>query len=604
MTKTEIQSQALALMLDEITKDEQGTVWITKNRGLNMRFIWDRVRENYYGIFEKPKDHLGQEKIFYPLTEFLTWENVKNEDVDVKDINIKAKKSGREGAAIELRYKVKDWMTRVDFGEQINKWQHRRALDGHLIVKTFDYWDEETGKQVIKTVPVDLRNCFYDKHAEDLRETPFIERSVQSLSFIQSAYKKQWINIDKINGRTNVAKVNQEHKESEGNTPETELFERWGEISKEWITGKAADKDTFVYARMVASNLRDNGNIHLIKQEQKKNFCYEDSAFEHAPNRHPGRGVGEKVLYLQLYLNTLYNVRRVNNLTLANQLFQFRAGSGVTPDKIRKLVAGGAIEVQNIGDIERIDTRNINFSESLSEEQNLIGTANRVTSSQEAASGEALPSSTPATNAIIQNQSVGQAHDLRRESFGLFLERLFRNQIAPRINKYYENEDEIPMENDEALKQLKPNYANNLAAEAIQPFNEAGQAVDTQAVIAEAQQKVKETKSLYLKNEHQSNDDLEVEFFVTNEGFDKTTLIANLKDVLFNFSQIAGNPDAQPTLRELYDILGLDSNTLIPAVQQTPAQPMQGQPQEAPGAQMPAEKIMASTTNVNNGGFA
>lgn len=175
-----------------------------------------------------------------------------------------------------------------------------------------------------------------------------------------------------------------------------------------------------------------------------------------------------------------------------------------------------------------------------------------------------------------------------------------RRQIAPRLNKYFEGQEEIPIENDEFFKQAKPNLADSLALEAVT----ADPNQDPTMMQNHYQQAVKNKKDFYLKNENQDTEDLDVEFYVTNEGFDKQTLVQNLKDVLFNFSQIAGNPDAQPTLRELYDILGLDSKALIPEAQQQMPQQQMPQAQQAPGAQTQGDMVMAATNRVNQGSFA
>lgn len=118
MTKKEIQSEALGLIQEELTKYEEGLFQISRNKSMRMRYLWDLIRENYFGVFKKEKDLIGQQKIFYPLTEALVWENVKNIDVDTKDINVKANKPNQIGLTHIIRNLSRKWMEDNNFEKQ------------------------------------------------------------------------------------------------------------------------------------------------------------------------------------------------------------------------------------------------------------------------------------------------------------------------------------------------------------------------------------------------------------------------------------------------------------------------------------------------------
>ena len=110
MTKQEIQRQSIGTLTEFLTKHEEGNFQISRNKIMRMRFLLDTIRENYFGVFKKDKDLIGQQKIFYPLTEALVWENVKNIDLDTKDINTKANNHGQYCTAVIVSYMVRDWM--------------------------------------------------------------------------------------------------------------------------------------------------------------------------------------------------------------------------------------------------------------------------------------------------------------------------------------------------------------------------------------------------------------------------------------------------------------------------------------------------------------
>jgi hypothetical protein len=571
MTKSEIQSQALALLKEEYKRYGEGYCWVTRNKAINLRFIWDLIREHYYGIFKEEKDRFGQYKIPYPLTESAVWETIKNIDVDTKDLNVRAVHSKSAKKSVAVRYVVKDWMRAMDFGEKINRWLMDYALVGHLIVKKVKY--KKDGKNTVDLKLIDLRNCYFDYQCEDINTTNFMERSLQDIQAVRADFP-HWINLDKIGKEHNLPKIDGEQKMAEMSHPECEIFERWGKIPHSWITGRAKDRNDWREGIVYASNLNSNAQIHEIKLFDGKR-PYEGVAFEDAPNRYPGRGIGEKLIFLQIYLNTLYNIRRNNNLKMMNQLFKFRENAGITPDKIAQLVAGGAIGVRDMDDIDRIDTRNIGFSDSLNEEQNLIGVANRVSSTQEPASGEQMPSSMPATNAIIQSQGVKSSHQLRQERFGLFLSRVFKNQLAPELKSIYKGR-EIRVEKDDKFDQLKRRKI------ALELENMKGE-IDLDAEKKRLEREMDDNDFFLKIEEGLDFQDYEIEFFVTDETLDKNTILQSLQQILFNYPKIAPDEASKKILAEIYDLLGLDPSALLASGQ--PGQMQQGQPGQMPEQQ-------------------
>ena len=573
MKKEEIQRQAIITLINFIRKHEDGNFQISRGKTMRTRFMLDTIRENYFGAFKKDKDLIGQKKIFYPLTEALVWENVKNIDLDTKDVNTKANNPSQYGLAVIVRNMVRDWMERNQFGEQINDDLMYFALDGHLVKKKILAVDELTGKNALKTERVDLRNIFKDMSGGSLQDDNFIERSIQDVSYLKETYKGKWINLDKLKGDNNIPEIHNEDKGEESVSPEIDLYECYIKIPRSWITGSGSDEE-YTNGRIIASGLVSGTPlIHRI-EEWNKLRPYEEAKFEEAPGRWLGRGIGEKSLYLQLYLNTIYNVRRNNNLALMNQLFQFREGSGITPEKMSKLFAGGAIGVQQIGDVARIDTSNVNFNESINEEQNILAMANRLASSQEASTGEALPASTPATNAIIQSRAIKTSFQLRQERFGLFLSSLFKRQLLPDFYKIYKKKDALRLIGEEETERLK----RKLTKYYTNQFISQGQGVTPQqrdAIEAKIKEQLDERDDLWLSlDDLKDADKIDISFYVTDEVIDKGTVLQNLQQVMMNYSQFSNDPNAKGILRNIYDLLGLDSEALMGSMVDTPQEQM------------------------------
>lgn len=606
MTKQEIQKSAINQLTEFIKKYEDGMFQISRNKSMSMRVLWDLIRENYFGVFKKDKDLIGQSKIFYPLTETLVWENVKNIDVDTKDVNTKANNPSQYGLSVIIRNMMRDWMEKQQFGEKTNDDLMYFALDGHLVNKKVLSYDEFTKKKSVKFERVDLRNIFKDQAGKGLQTDDFIERSVQDVSYLKEEYKGKWINLDKLTGANNIATIYNEDKGEESVSPECEIFTAWMKIPYSWITGSVKDANYWINGKVIASGLI-NGKplIHRI-EEWNKIRPYEEAKFEEAPGRWAGRGIGEKSLYLQLYLNTIYNVRRNNNLALMNQLFQFREGSGITPEKMAKLFAGGAIGVQQVGDIARIDTRNINFNESITEEQNVVSVANRLSSSQEAATGEALPSSTPATNAIIQAKAVKTSFQLRQERFGLFLSNMFKRQWLPDAWKIYPKDEILRLIGEEDTAKLRRKLTRYYTDKSIA---EGGRKITPQqadAIEASIKQQLDSKEELFIAIEDLKDaDKIDISFYITDETFDKATVLQNLQQVLISYKQFATDPNSMVILRNILDILGLDSETLMSNMTQPASLPESLPTGEEPQSQQEGaqttDQLVESQTNKVNG---
>ena len=85
-----------------------------------MRYLWDKIRENYYGVFKR-------ERFSWTTKDILSFNRssclgeCKNIDIDTKDINVRGNNPSQYGIAKITRNLVRDWMEKNCFGEQINK---------------------------------------------------------------------------------------------------------------------------------------------------------------------------------------------------------------------------------------------------------------------------------------------------------------------------------------------------------------------------------------------------------------------------------------------------------------------------------------------------
>ena len=82
---------------------------------------------------------------------------------------------------------------------------------------------------------------------------------------------------------------------------------------------------------------------------------------------------------------------------------------------------------------------------------------------------------------------------------------------------------------------------------------------------------LEEREDLWLEIEDLKDaDKLDYSFYVTDETFDKATVLQNLRIVLTSYKQFAQDPNAIVILRNILDILGLDSEGIIGNMTQQP----------------------------------
>jgi hypothetical protein len=207
-----------------------------------------------------------------------------------------------------------------------------------------------------------------------------------------------------------------------------EFFQREGTIPEYFITGNKKDIKR-IEGRIIVSNPFDTPVVHLIERLKSGLKEYEENWCTRVPGRWDGRGTAEKILGLQLWINTVINIRNNRNILAQLGVLKIRKGSGITTAKLQQMASSGSIVVQNPDDVTQLIVSEAGQG-SYNDEQNIQAWARRVTSTYEGQTGEGLPSSTPATNAAIQRAAGDSQFQKMREEFGMFLQRVWDRHHA------------------------------------------------------------------------------------------------------------------------------------------------------------------------------
>lgn len=592
--ETDVDARAIGIVRGEKQTWEVATAFITDRVSFKMRQLIRICRKNYFGIFDQPYDQFTLlEKIWYPLTEINTEAVVKNIDLDQKDLNFRSKTPNGYAITDLTRSHVKNKLSAMYFGQKLDKFERDLAIDGTAVWKTY----EENGKLIV--VPIDLLNIYIDPTSPSIQEAyRFTERTL--LSPEQIAGMNGWKNTDTREmfedvpvgiprvdpyWNTGSAGIN-------SNVKLWDVYETWGKIPKSLITHDMADDNEEVEGHLVVSGIdAERPTVHLIEENFKTDAegnplkPYEEAWYTRVPNRWYGRGVAEKLMTLQVYANIVFNVRINRSRVSQLGLFKIKKGAGITPQMLARLPSNGAVVLNNLDDLQQFVIQEVGAS-SYKDEDVINTLSERLTNAFEVATGESLPSSTPATNAVLQSQAAKSGFNIIKDGVGKFLERWMDRHALPIMAKELTAEEIVRISADEeTFKEIIDRVLVFQADKALDETFANGFIPSEQEMLAaldSARSKMSKNDMFVKLVKKIMTEGLETEFYVTNEELDVSVTIANLMSMLQAAPQFQ-----EPIVKEAFDLMGLAQPKMpMQLPQQQQPQP-QGQPQGQPQAGAP-----------------
>lgn len=586
--RTQIEAEAATIFDKEKTAWETATAFVTDRVSFNIRNLIRLLRKNYWGVFDEPIDpSTGHKKIWPPLTESMVESSIKSIDLDTKDFNTRAKKSKSIGLTKIVRAALKNELDAMNFGEVLDDLERRLAIDGTVVVKITEEKDKK-GKKRAVIRPVDLLNWYIDPTAQSLHDSPVIERAIYSeadLNDIDLPLNKELLtgkkDIQRFDGELNNGIA---YNSTSGEVKYYELYERWGRIPENLITGEEKDREKEVEGHMIASY--NNGwIIHLIEKNTKGTKPYEEGWWTRVPGRWYGRGVAEKAMMLQLWLNMVINMRINRSRVSQLGIFKYKKGAGITPQQLSRLASNGAVPVTNMEDLQQFVMQEIGAS-SYKDEETIMSWAQRVTSAFEVVTGEKLPASTSATAVAVQSQAAASSFTLIREGFGKFLERVVEGHVLQIISKNIKKGDIIRLTGDpDDLREYDERVVNELLYKSLEEVKKHNDSqaekifIDPAQIELERQRLTAQLRNMGSERYTKLMEDIDwteydVKVFVTNEEFDKAVMVQNLVAAL----QYAPEFKEQ-IIQATFDLMGLDFKPSQMPPQMAGAQQVGGAPQ-------------------------
>jgi hypothetical protein len=518
-----------------------------------------------------------------PLTEWSVESVVKSIDLDTKDILITPGTPAAVHITPLIRAAVLNVLKKMDFGQLLNDLTRVMARDGTVVVKT--YVDEIEGEKEICSTIVDLLNLWIDPSAPSMQDGSILERSIKSEADINN-YSSVWENIDAIPYTTNIPRIWDVFNVTGTNViPFTEIWEMWGKVKKSWITEDHEDDDKWVDGHVVAAGIGAPSVILLIRKNPRKDGRkpYEECQYRRVHGRWYGRGVAEMLFGLQEYTNLVVNIRKANNMVLQNGIFLIRKGSGITPDMLSSITAGGGLAVTNINnDIKQLQVQDFRQS-SYTDEDRAYMMSDRVTGSFDINRGEAGKASESATATLTQDKHIRDTFVLVQENMGFFIERLITQQYIPLLKETMTEEDFIKVTGDASTlafidEHIVTNRVNKFISDKIKGTGFYPEAEKIEEFRSNQDKFLKGMgKQRFIKYFNELFDeDIDIEVHITDEKFNRVVAVQQLRDLLIANAQ-SPNPsklDVDAVTREMLNIMGVKGEFYL----EKPPLPVYGTP--------------------------
>lgn len=555
-TQSNNESLAIETIQNFVDSLDKRFVFITEKVSIDVRELIRTLRKNYWGVYDNPIDASGKRKLWQALTEFVCDQHAIKSDLDTKDIVWRATTQDSVVDAEIARPITSQYLTDTNFGEDMDDANMRRAIDGTVVWKV---WEEKIEDKIVaQRRLVDLLNFYIDPTARSIAESPIVvERNLMTLNEIKSM--SGWKNTNNLIAQSSNRYDSENTNEAENGYLMRDVWEGWGLFPAEIFGKKGLD----INAQVVISGLESgNPTVHLIKENKRKfkntNLSYkpfEESWAQRVPGRWYGKGPAEKVIELQKYVNLILN-SRVTRHTLAQMgIWKVRDGSGITQKSISGLSANGVIKVRDMADIEQLVVAEAQST--YSDEDRALDWARKITGVNEALTGERLPASTPATNAVLAAQGAQDYFSTQKERDGHFYRRLFSRHIWPALAQNVKKGYIVRFfRHDPRWSELIERVATHLVIKQIDKnFQEKGNVptpIQVELAIDQAKMDLESSGQLFIEAIKDITDNLEASIEATNEALD----VGVMTDKLFKAAELMPQ-SSEYLVRRAIDILGV-----------------------------------------------
>lgn len=555
----------------------------------------------------------NREKIFFNITKYRRDIAARFLNIDTKDIRLLEMNPKSKWSTFLLEKELKLWLKKNKFSKILNDAAVEAPTFGSVVFR-------KTKKSV---QIVDLRRLFLDPTVDSIQDSRFITiKHLLTTSELRAKVKDGWdedVIEAIISKRDNTNQISNAGTSYETNgqvniinsSPYFEVYERFGEVPEYYLTGNQKDTELvrslfIVYEPFSVSQLQsgqqnqggegmmsEDGRV-LFKSKWTGTYPFKDYHYSKTRGRWLGVGVVEDLFEAQERRNELSNQKRISMEISSIHIFQ-TTGKSVVNNLLSDLKSGDLIQTGQDGGITPVANEERNLAAFSSEEQDYDALADKISFANSQAAGESLPSSTPATNAVISQNNTTSLFGFKRENLAITLVDLFNEFILPQCLKDLSDDHILRFTGTpEELQKLDSAYIDVLTNKWV--FDEVFRTkkVPPQETIDFH----KQTLSITFRNEggvrfvdikEDFYDDVEFEFdiIIDNEQENVATIASNMFQILTAVGQnpqLLENPVTKTLLFEYAEKIGVNPLKLEAADTRVAAQQLNNSQQAPPVA--------------------
>lgn len=582
-----MQSSIYAQIRKENEDFYNSSISVVPGYSFNQYDTLKRVHLYLNSKYENGGTYLNRELIFYNITTAPCEVATKMLNVDTKNIRLWPMNPKSYFSTYLLEKELKLWLKTSKMGRMLNKIAEDAPKYGSFVLEK-----TEDGAEAI-----DLRRLVLDPTVETIKDSRFIT----TIHYMTPSQLKEtgWDNVDVAIERFGSPNLPESFLDSGGNlnqlqsTPYIKVYKRYGEVPKWWVDGGRSDETVralFIVAGADVLEVNDQkqvvgeAGVTLFKSRWHKEWPYKDFHYTRVPGRWLGMGIHEMLFDMQTRVNELKNAKRFSMELSSIHLFQTKDKT-VVRNVLTDLQNGDLI--RSPSGIEPVVNEERNLAAFKDEEETYMAQADRITFAYEAVSGQTLPSSTPATNALIATQQATNVFAFKRENLTLFLQEFFNDLVMPQLmlNLTPEHIMRFTGSAQELLK-LDQAAAEIIANDFIKERLLAGEFIDPAEVDMLKQEAIKqyqkqgENRFVKVKKAFYDNAEFEFDFIIGNEQADPGILAQNTQAVLMAVAQnpmILQDPRIKMLFFKYSEMLGISPAEMELADQQANQQIQQQQ---------------------------
>ncbi len=543
--------------------------------------------------------YMNREKIFFNVVKYRRDIAAKFLNIDTKDIRLWELNPKSKWSTFLFEKELRLWMKKNKIGKLLNDIAMEAPSFGSVVLR----------KTKKGAVIEDLRRLFLDPTVESIQKSRFVTvKHYLTESELRAKTKDGWDEeaIERIisakDGADPKSYAPQSYeKNSMSNiirsSPYFEVYERFGEVPEKWVDEKSESGKLVralfivyepygVYKDNAGNYAGERGQV-LFKSIWKGPYPFKDFHYSKTMGRWLGIGVVEDLFEVQERRNELANQKRISMEISTIHLFQ-TTGKNVINNILTDLKSGDLIEAGPDGEITPVANEERNLAAFGSEEEQYDALGDKQSFATSQAAGEPLPTSTPATNAVIQQNNTTSLFGFKRENMGLFVQEFFTDFVLDNVFRDLTDEHILRFAGTpDEIQKLDNGYVDVLTRDwTLRTTLSSGRVPTPEAVAFRRQELLmglrKEGGVRFVNVKSAFYDDIEFEFdiMVTSEQENTGVAAQNMFQVLTALGQNPGllqDPVTKKLLFEYADKLGIDSIKLEVADNERQQQAMQPQ---------------------------